>query len=383
MTSLKTSRNAPAELQRLDLMMKLVDTSHTTPQSNSLDVRVVGVGGAGCASVKRLQEFAHGNLKVLAIDTGSAVSNLAESIASLQLGNGFGSGGDADVAAEQFSDAGSTVQNFVNEADVVIILAGLGRGTGSGISPLVAEMARNSGALTIAAINMPFEFEGRFRNHLAARAHHRLTQSADAVITLYNDDWTGLGNAVASLNGAFEQADRNVAELVHSIASALRASSGRFETVKKLLMNVGNTFVLSGSGDGLHAGRIAVTKAFAESTSRLSAVASGVIHVEGGIGLSLGQVAEAVSALCAQIGRDAGIHVSSERQLALGKGIRVTLLLGEGAKSLENLVVPGEATPLAVTPPVLADGRELIPSISIFDAPEPVRKRGPMLLPAS
>jgi len=383
MTSTKTSRNAPAELQRLDLMMKLVDTSHTTPKSNSLDVRVVGVGGAGCASVKRLQEFSSGNVQVLAIDTGSSVSNLGESIVTLQLGNGFGSGGDAAVAAEQFSDATSTVQNFVDEADVVIVLAGLGRGTGSGISPLVAEMARNSGALTIAAINMPFEFEGRFRNQLAARAHDRLMQSADAVITLYNDDWTGLGNAVASFSGAFEQADRNVAELVRSITSTLKASSGRFETVKKSLMNAGNTLVLSGSGDGLHAGRIAVTNTFAESTSRLSGVESAVIHVEGGIGLSLGQVAEAVTALREQIGRHAEVHVSSERQLALGKGIRVTLLLGEGSRSVENTVVPGEATPHAVAPLVVTGERELIPSISIFVAPDPIRKRGPMLLPAS
>jgi len=174
-----------------------------------------------------------------------------------------------------------------------------------------------------------------------------------------------------------------VAELVHSIASTLKASSGRFETVKKSLMNAGNTLVLSGSGDGLHAGRIAVTNAFAESTSHLSGVESGVIHVEGGIGLSLGQVAEAVTALREQIGRHAEVHVSSERQLALGKGIKVTLLLGEGSRSVENTIVAGEATPLVATPHAATDARELIPSISVFDAPDPIRKRGPMLLPAS
>jgi len=252
----------------------------------------------------------------MAIDTGSATSNLGDSIVSLPLGNGFGSGGDSAVAAEQFSDAESTVQDFMDKADVVIILAGLGRGTGSGISPLVAEMARKSGALTIAAINMPFEFEGRFRNQSAARAHTQLTQSADAVITLNNDDLTGLGNAVGSLSGSFEQADRNVAEIVHSITSALNASSGRFEAVKNSLKSAGNTLVLSGSGDGLRTGRIAVMNAFAETATHLSNVASGVIHVEGGIGLSLCQAAEAVTALREQIGRHAEIHVSSERRFS-------------------------------------------------------------------
>ena len=358
--------------------MKPVTKNHTTPSKNQLVVRVVGIGGAGCASVQRLQDFTSGDMQVMAIDTGSAAGNLGKSIISLSLGNGFGSGGDSAVAVEQFTDAKATVQNFVDEADVVIVLAGLGRGPGSGISPLVARMAQNSGALTIAAINMPFEFEGRFRNQSAARAHDQLTQSADAVITLNNDDLAGLGNATGSLNGAFEQADRYVAETVHSITSALNASSGRFETVKNSLKSVGNTRVLSGSGNGLHAGRIAVENAFAATASRLDAVATGVIHIEGGIGLSLGQVAEAVTTLREQTGLQAEIHVSSERRLTLGQGIRVTLLLGEGSSPVESLVVSETATPVAVT-----DERELIPSISIFDTPDPVRKRGPMLLPAS
>ena len=359
-------------------MMKLASTNRPTPSSNRLDVRVIGVGGAGCASVNRLQEIASGDLRVMAIDTGSAASNLGDSVAAVQLGNGFGSGGDSTVAAEQFRNAESTVQSFVREADVVIVLAGLGRGTGSGISPLVAEMARNSGALTIAAINLPFEFEGRFRNQSAARALDQLTRSTDAVITLNNDDLTSLGNAVGSLNGAFEQAERNVAEMVHSVTSTLSASSGRFEAVKKSLRGTGKTLVLSGSADGIHAGKAAVMNAFSNAASHLATVASAVIHVEGGIGLSLGQVAEAVTAFREQIGRRAQLHVSSERRLALGQGIKVTLLLGEGCRSVKNTTVSEVAPPLTVT-----EQRELIPSISIFDTPYPVRKRGPMLLPVS
>ena len=355
--------------------MKLVKTSHTNLLSGRLDVRIVGVGGAGCASVKRLAESASGELRMMAIDTGTGASNLNASIVSLSLGNGFGSGGDSAAAIEQFGDAGSTVQNFVGEADVVIILAGLGRGTGSGISPLIADMARKSGALTIAAVNMPFEFEGRFRNQSAARAHGQLTQSADAVITLNNDDLSNLGSAVGSLNGTFQQADQKVAETVRSITAALSASSGRFDTVKNSLRSTGNTLVLSGSADGIHAGRMVISNAFASATSRSVDVMTGVIHIQGGIGLSLGQVAEAVTALREQIGRHAEIHVSSERQIALGQGIRVTLLLSEGPQPVESQAVSETRTPLTV-----ADERELIPSISIFDTPDPVRKRGPILL---
>ncbi|HIF72836.1 MAG TPA: hypothetical protein EYQ61_09825 [Dehalococcoidia bacterium] len=340
-----------------------------------LDVRVVGIGGAGCSSLSRVAETlsSSGDMSLLAIDTGSAAHALIGTATTLSLGNGFGSGGDPVAAAKLLREVEADVESFVIGADVVIVLAGLGRGTGSGISPLIAEIALNAGALVIAAVNMPFEFEGRFRNQSANNAHDRLMSTADAVVTVNNNDLSKLAGGNGSLNGAFQEADRQIADTVYAFTTALTASSDRFVAVQLSLRGAGDSLVLSGSAEGVHAGRTAMVNAFGRTEIRVTGAKSAVIHVEGGIGLSLGQVAEAVTAVRGQIGRGADVHVSSDRRVDLGQGIRVTVVLaGIGADS----------NSLDSTTPIIGLGkREDRPSVSIFDTAAPVRKRGPMLLP--
>jgi cell division protein FtsZ len=353
-------------------MMKLRDVH----PAKALDIRVIGVGGAGCSSLSRLAGSVSSKLALLAIDTGSAAQNLHRpgQVDALSLGNGFGSGGDAESAIAQFLQTEAHVSHFVSGADVVIILAGLGRGTGSGISPRIAEISRESGALTIAAVNMPFEFEGRFRSQSANDSLDRLMESADLVIARRNDDLSKLGNTGISLKNAFQAAGESMVETVHAISRVLGDSIERFEAVTRSLRNSGSSAVLSGTASGLHAGNVAVAHAFDGASMVISDVKTAVIHVEGGIGLSLGQVAEAVTAVRTRIGRQAEVHVISERNAALGQDIKVTLVLaGVGQRS----------DPLArMTPLVENTDRNSIPSVSIFDTADATRTSNPMLLPA-
>jgi len=353
-------------------MMKL---SEVHP-AKALDIRVIGVGAAGCSSLSRLADSVSSKLALLAIDTGSAAHDLHNrgQVDAVSLGNGFGSGGDVESAITQFLEVETHVSSFVGDADVVIILAGLGRGTGSGISPRIAEIARKSGALTIASVNMPFEFEGRFRMQSANDSLDRLKESADVVIARRNDDLSKLGNAGMSLSDAFQAADQYMVDTVHAVSTVLEDSLDRFETVTQSLRNSGSSAVLAGSAIGLHAGDVAVAHAFDGAAMAISDVKTAVIHVQGGIGLSLGQVAEAVTAVRARIGRHAEVHITSERNAALGQNIKVTLVLaGVGQRS----------DPSAnMTPLVDNTDRDSIPSVSIFDTPESSRKSGPMLLPA-
>ncbi len=351
-------------------MLKISESHSVT----NVDVRVIGVGGAGCSSLNRLSENASDSMSMLGIDTGSATQHLPGNVETLNVGNGFGSGGNPDTAIEMFSVEELSVSDFIGEADVVIILAGLGRGTGSALSPRIAELARKSGALTIAAVNMPFEFEGRFRNQAADKAHGELMRSTDAVITMNNDDLSNLSSAGASLNGAFQEADRNVSNAVHAITNALEASPVRNAAVQESLSSAGESVVLSAKASGLHAGSTAVTMAL-ESTSReFARVRSAVLHVEGGIGLSLGQVAEAVTEIRERIGRRVEIHVSSERRIELGQDINVTLVLAGIESHADHVEAIASASPAVIYNP--------IPSTSIFDTPKPQRTRGPVLLPA-
>lgn len=363
-------------------MLELTETHSVSRESalteirddGNIDVRVIGVGGAGCSTLMRLQEFASPAISMLGIDTGSAAQNLPAAIESITIGNGFGSGGNPETALENFAEVELSVEDFVEEADVVIVLAGLGRGTGSGLSPHIAELARNSGALTIAAVNMPFEFEGRFRNQSAAQALSDLESTADAVITMNNDDLSKLSGAGASLNGSFQQADLNIANAVHAITVALESSQERAISVQHSLTRAGQSAVLSGTSAGLHAGGEAIERAFASTYNEFSRVNSAVVHVEGGIGLSLGQVAEVVTALRGRIGRRAEIHVSSERLVGMGQEINVTLVLAGVDYTKETDEDSARLTRIE-------ERRPANPAVSIFDTPLPKRTRGPELLP--
>lgn len=341
--------------------------------STDVDVRVIGVGGAGCSTLTRFAEILDCAIPMLGIDTGSGTADLPSNVQSLPMGNGFGSGGDVETAHSDFIAIQSGVENFMFGADVVIVLAGLGRGTGSGLAPVVAELAQSAGALTIAAVNMPFEFEGRFRNQSAVSAHAILREFADSVITFDNDDLSTLGSGTTSMNGAFQHAGQSIAQTVKAVATVLGGSAERFEAVRSSLFASGKTTAVAGASTGLHAGREAVIGAFAETVENIHVANSAVLRIEGGIGLSLGQVAEAVAALRERIGTGAVIHVASQRHAGLGQDINVAIVVA-GIEGAAPKVMP---TPTVTT----FDQQHSVSSVSIFDTPAPHRTRGPELLP--
>jgi cell division protein FtsZ len=351
-------------------MMKLKEL----PRAASVEVKIIGIGGAGCSSLNRLTDTVSNNVRMLGIDTGSAAGHLNERVETLAIGNGFGTGGNPETAVDLFSKYESKVVDFIYGADVVILLAGLGRGTGSGLAPEIARITRKSGALTIAAVNMPFEFEGRFRNQSAARAHELLKSSADTVMMMCNDDLLTGGAMGGSLNDAFVKADKNIAAAVNAVTLALEFSPERAISVQDSLTNAGESAVISGASTGLHAGSRAVDKAFASTSREFVCARSVVAHVVGGIGLSLGQVADAVDKVRDEIGMSAIIHVSSERLIGMGKEINVTIVLaGIGTEqSSEDMFTP-----------IIPIRREVAidPEVSVFDTPVPRRTRGPVLLP--
>ena len=344
------------------------------PRATTIEVKIIGVGGAGCSSLNRLSETVSGHVSMLGIDTGSATVHLNDSVEALAIGNSFGSGGNPETAVDLFSKYESKVVDFIDGADVVILLAGLGRGTGSGLAPEIARITRQSGALTIAAVNMPFEFEGRFRNQSAAHAQELLKSSADAVMTMCNDDLLAGGAVGGSLNEAFMNADMNIAAAVNAIALALESSSERAISIQDSLTNAGESTVVSGTSTGLHAGRKAVVEAFASTSCELVGARSAVVHVVGGIGLSFGQVADAVAKVRGEIGMSAIIHVSSERLIGMGQEICVTIVLAgiDSEQKSERILTPFS--------PIRREFA-IAPGVSVFETPAPRRTRGPVLLP--
>ena len=367
-----------------------------------LDVRVVGIGGAGCSALRSLGDSLPDDTRFLGIDTGTGTDSVRNFAEFIQVGDGFGSGGDAVAAAELFVESdgpgeyGKAVKEFVTGADVVIIVAGLGRGSGSGIAPLVAHIAHDSGALTLAAGNLPFEFEGRFRTQSAVQALEILRNAVDTVIVTSNNDLLSPVRAAGSMSlvDAFKEADRKVSNSVSTVVSALAVSADKFGEVRRSLGQSvsGKSIVLLASSHGLHAGKYAVIRAFEGlssggiDTSGGCVARSVVVHIEGGIGMSSGQVQETVAVAMARTGGRADMHVTTVRDVALGPQIRVTLIL-TGIDPTQDLNSSGKLRPYRkINPdahsvqPAELQSRGAVP-VERY-APLPVRRRGPMLLSA-
>ena len=150
--------------------MEMVNRLDSLSQLKDLTLKIVGVGGAGCSSSERAAALLPNLLDVLNLDRDIRTEDRRGYGELLYLSLGDGVQSEPEYLGSQYSQMANEVRCFVQGADIVLILAGLGRGMGTVVAPLVAETARNSGVLTIASINMPFEFEGRIRTQVAIQA---------------------------------------------------------------------------------------------------------------------------------------------------------------------------------------------------------------------
>ena len=308
------------------------------------NLKVIGVGGAGCASLARLEELMPQSASLMGIDTGCATQNLSSAIASISFGTGFGSGGDPENARQQFVRVESLVREFIASADVLIILAGLGRGTGSGVTPEIARLGREAGALTLAAVHMPFEFEGRFRNYSARLAANDLRLESDAVISISNDDLSGVIRGGSSFHSAFNIADKTIVNAVNAIVAGFETDVTHATRVLDCLKQAGESVVLSAELTGKSAVENVVSKAFESRKAKFAEVESALLHVEGGISLSRAQILEIVDQLRNRIGPWSNIHLTSKRLIGMGSDIEITIVLagvqemGDPIAELETFV---------------------------------------------
>jgi len=187
----------------------------------NISIKVWGVGGAGCNAVSALDPAVLQGVHVLAVNTDSQALEAAAAADKLVLGakrtRGMGAGGDPDLGRAAAEDDLEKMSGFCAGADIVFILAGLGGGTGTGAAPVLARMARESGALVLAIVTLPFEFEGKRRLQQAQAGLHQLQSAADAVICLPNQKLFKLLDEKTSVVDAFKISNSLLAEGLHGI----------------------------------------------------------------------------------------------------------------------------------------------------------------------
>ncbi len=288
-------------------------------------VKIVGVGGAGSNVLDRIMLDGIGNTEIVAINTD--VQSLTSSVATqkVQLGRsatrGLGAGGDPEVGLAAAEEAVDEIRDALEGAELIFICVGLGGGTGSGSAPLIAGLAKEHGALTIAVATMPFSFEGKRRGAQAEEALATLQQSADAVICFENDR---MGDAVsphAGVHQAFAAADQTISQsvrAVHEIFTQRGIINIGFDDLATALKNH-NARCLFGYGeaDGDNRAHESLERALRNplmDKGRILADAHNLlVNVAGGPGMTLNEV----QIMMEELGR----HVSDETRILFGTAV--------------------------------------------------------------
>ncbi|HWB59074.1 MAG TPA: cell division protein FtsZ [Chthoniobacteraceae bacterium] len=355
-------------------------------------VKIVGIGGAGSNVLDRIVLDGIGGVEIVAINTD--VQSLTSSVATqkVQLGRsatrGLGAGGDPEVGLAAAEEAVDEIREALEGAELIFICAGLGGGTGSGAAPLVASLAKEHGALTIAVATMPFSFEGKRRASQAEDALASLQESADAVVCFENDR---MGEAVsphAGVHQAFVAADQTISQsvrAVHEIFMRRGIINIGFDDLASALKNH-NARCLFGHGEAEGDNRAhealerALRNPLMDKGRILSDAHNLLVNVAGGPGMTLNEVQILMEELGRHLGDDTHILFGTAVDPRLGGRMCVTLIssVALGASAA------GKPAPARITytAPAPARVRETKPAPAPVEAPAAKPKRAAKPEPA-
>ena len=220
-------------------------------------IKVVGVGGAGCNAVNRMIEEGINGVHFLAVNTDAQQLQGSRSRETMRIGDkvsrGLGVGGDPERGAKAAEESRGELQEAFKGMDMVFVTAGMGGGTGTGAAPILAEVAKLAGALTIAVVTKPFTFEGAQRRAAAEAGLELLQQHADTVIIIPNDRLFQLSEEELALTEAFRMADDILRQGIQGISDVITVPGEvnlDFEDVKKIMGEGGHALMAIGQGTG-------------------------------------------------------------------------------------------------------------------------------------
>jgi len=279
-------------------------------------IRVVGVGGGGSNAVNRMMASGLANIEFWAMNTDAQVLETAHTKQRVQLGTkitrGLGAGGNPAIGQKAAEESRDDITRALQGSDMVFITAGMGGGTGTGAAAIVAEIARDLGALTVGVVTRPFTFEGRRRQQQGLQGLESLREAVDTLIVIPNDKLLEVVERRTSMQEAFKIADEVLFRGVQGISNIITVPgliNVDFADVKAVMSMAGSAImgigVGSGEGRALEAARMAVNSPLLETSIE---GASGVIfNVTGGSDMTLHEVNEAAEVVYEAVDKDANI----------------------------------------------------------------------------
>jgi cell division protein FtsZ len=279
-------------------------------------IMAIGIGGGGCNAITRMVREGIKGVDFVAMNTDGQALALAEAPTRIQLGEkltrGLGAGGDSKAGAKSAEESRDIIEDLVQGSDMVFVAAGMGGGTGTGGIPIIAEIAKKSGALTIAVVTKPFSFEGMHRAQIAEEGLMALTGKVDTLIIVPNDRLLQLCDAKTPVDSAFRLADNALFLGVKAISEVVTVPgliNLDFADIKSVMKDAGPAWMSMGRASGQNRAAEAAKIALASPLLDVSiSGARGVLfNVTGGPSLTLFECNEAAQAIAQAVDPDANI----------------------------------------------------------------------------
>jgi cell division protein FtsZ len=305
------------------------------PQNYLAVIKVVGIGGGGTNAVNRMIDAGLKGVEFIGVNTDAQALLMSDAELKLDIGQdvtrGLGAGSDPDIGRQAAEDHRAEIEAALQGADMVFITSGEGGGTGTGGSPVVAEIAKGLGALTIGVVTRPFAFEGRRRAVQAEQGIQKLKEKVDTLIVIPNDRLLTISNEKTSMLNAFKMADEVLLQGVQGITELITTPgliNTDFADVKMIMSNAGSA--LMGIGYGAGEGRATAAARSAISSPLLETSIEGargiLLSIAGGSDLGLLEVNEAAEIIHGVAHPDANIIFGAVIDDAMGDEVRVTVI---------------------------------------------------------
>ena len=304
--------------------------NHTAPL-----IKVIGAGGGGSNAVNRMFRTPIPGVEYIVVNTDSQALQRCETPMRIQVGErltrGLGVGGDPETGRLAAEESREHLTELLRGADMVFVAAGMGGGTGTGTAPIIAEIAREAGALTVGVVTKPFSFEGTQRRKSAEDGVHRLKDKVDSLIVIPNDRLTAISDEQVTMSNAFAQADDVLLQAVQSIAELITVPGEinlDFADVKTVMSHAGPSWLGIGVGSGE---KRAVTAAKAAVACPLLEVsiegAKGILfNITGGENLTLSEVQTAADTISEVVDPDANIFFGMVTDPKMEDEVRITII---------------------------------------------------------
>jgi cell division protein FtsZ len=299
------------------------------------EIKIVGVGGGGNNALNRMVEAGIRGVEYLAVNTDAQALDMSLAPKKIPIGGKsmkrLGAGGDPRVGERAAEITRDALEEALSGADMVFITAGMGGGTGTGASPVIAEIARKNRALVVAVVTMPFGFEGRRRRAIADEGYQLLKERVDAIIAIPNDRLLAMAGKRMSLVESFYMADNMLRQGVQGISDLITVTgliNLDFADVKTVMSGAGTALMAIGTGTGPGRALLAAEAAIASPLLDISVTgATGLlINITGGPDMSLTEVSDAASLISRAASSQANIIMGAVISPRVQAEMQVTLI---------------------------------------------------------